>query len=97
MATHSSILAWRDAMDRGPWWAIVHGVTKSLTRPSTHAHTDQLRPERVSSKHGGGPYFLTWACPVHMCTTCSFLPGNLDLHGITSQGPEMTLMSFQDV
>ena len=29
MATHSSILAWRIRMDRGAWWATVHGVTKS--------------------------------------------------------------------
>ena len=29
MATHSSILAWRIPMDRGAWWATVHGVTKS--------------------------------------------------------------------
>ena len=29
MATHSSILAWSIPMDRGAWWAIVHGVTKS--------------------------------------------------------------------
>ena len=28
MATHSSILAWRIPMDRGAWWAVVHGVTK---------------------------------------------------------------------
>ena len=27
MATHSSILAWRIPMDRGAWWATVHGVT----------------------------------------------------------------------
>ena len=25
MATHSSILAWRIPMDRGAWWATVHG------------------------------------------------------------------------
>ena len=25
MATHSSILAWRTPMDRGAWWATVHG------------------------------------------------------------------------
>jgi len=31
MATHSSILAWRIPMDRGTWWATVHGVTKSQT------------------------------------------------------------------
>ena len=29
MATHSSILAWRIPMDRGAWWAIVHGVAKN--------------------------------------------------------------------
>ena len=34
MATHSSVLAWRIPMDRGAWWAIVHGVTKSQTRLS---------------------------------------------------------------
>ena len=34
MATHSSILAWRIPMDRGDWWATVHGVAKSQTRLS---------------------------------------------------------------
>ena len=29
MAVHSSILAWRNSMDRGVWQAIVHGVTKT--------------------------------------------------------------------
>ena len=28
MATHSSILAWRIPMDRGAWWATVHGLAK---------------------------------------------------------------------
>ena len=31
MATHSSLLAWRIPMDRGAWWATVHGVPKSWT------------------------------------------------------------------
>ena len=31
MATHSSILAWRN---RGAWWAPVHGVTKNQTQLS---------------------------------------------------------------
>ena len=31
MATHSSILAWRIHMDRGAWWATVHGVAKIRT------------------------------------------------------------------
>ena len=29
----SCILAWRIPMDRGAWWATVHGVAKSQTRP----------------------------------------------------------------
>ena len=32
MATHSSILAWKNPMNRGAWWAAVHGVTKSQTQ-----------------------------------------------------------------
>ena len=34
MATHSSVLAWRILMDRGAWWATVHGVAKSQKRLS---------------------------------------------------------------
>ena len=30
-AIHSSIPAWRIPMDRGAWWATVHGVTKNQT------------------------------------------------------------------
>ena len=32
MVTHSSILAWRIPIDRGAWWATVHGVAKNRTR-----------------------------------------------------------------
>ena len=40
MATHSSILAWSiPCMDRGAWWATVHGVTKSRTRLSDFTFT----------------------------------------------------------
>ena len=31
IATHSSILAWKNTMDRDAWRATVHGVTKSST------------------------------------------------------------------
>ena len=43
MATHSRILAWRIAMDRGGWRPTVHGVAKSLTQLkqlSTHIDID---------------------------------------------------------
>ena len=34
MTTLSRILAWRIPVDRGAWWATVHGVTKNWTRLS---------------------------------------------------------------
>ena len=34
MATHSSILAWRNPMDRGAWKVTFHGVAKSQTKLS---------------------------------------------------------------
>ena len=34
---HSSILAWKNSMDRGTWWATVHGATKSRTWLSTRS------------------------------------------------------------
>ena len=35
-AAHSRILAWRIPIDRGAWWAVVHGVTKSQTLSVGH-------------------------------------------------------------
>ena len=29
MATHSSILAWKGLVDRGAWWATVHGSQRA--------------------------------------------------------------------
>ena len=36
MATHSSIHAWKNPMDKGAWWDTVHRVTKSQTQLSMH-------------------------------------------------------------
>ena len=36
MVTHSSILAWRNLMDRRAWQATVPGVAKSQTAMSSH-------------------------------------------------------------
>ena len=36
MSTHSSILAWRIPWTEDPWWATVHGVSKSWTWLSMH-------------------------------------------------------------
>ena len=37
MATHSSILAPENLMDKGAWRATVHGVVKSRTQLSVHS------------------------------------------------------------
>ena len=42
MATRSSILAWRIPMDRGAWWATVHGVAKSRTQLNDTAATESI-------------------------------------------------------
>ena len=38
MATHSSILAWRIPMNRGAWWATVHGVAELTDLATKHTH-----------------------------------------------------------
>ena len=44
MAIHSSILAWKNPMDRGAWWAIVHRVAES----DTPEHSIQTKRMQVS-------------------------------------------------
>ena len=34
MASHCTILAWKNPMDRGTWQAMVHGIAKSRTQLS---------------------------------------------------------------
>ena len=38
VATHSSILAWKSPMDRGDWWATIHGLTKGRIQLNNQAH-----------------------------------------------------------
>ena len=58
MATHSSILAWRLHMDRGAWWATVHGVVSSWTWLFDYAQTQSDQAGLVTlflaAQHGIG-------------------------------------------
>ena len=53
MATHSSILAWKNPTDGGAWWATVHGVAKSRTRLSGFTFTFSINyyHHTLNSKH----------------------------------------------
>ena len=46
MATHSSILAWRNSMDRGAWWATVYGGHKE----SDTTEVTEQQSHRIKSK-----------------------------------------------
>ena len=39
MASHSSILAWKNPTDRGAWWAIIYGV-------AIVGHNLETKPQR---------------------------------------------------
>ena len=44
MATPCSVRAWRIPLDRGAWWATVHGVAKSKIQLSDKAqHRDSIQ------------------------------------------------------
>ena len=58
MATHSSILTWKNPMDGGAWWATVHGVAKSRTRLSDFNSTFHFHAlEREMATHSS---VLAW-------------------------------------
>ena len=46
MTTHPCILAWRIPMDRGAWWATVHGVTKESD--TTHRLNNNILTDEIS-------------------------------------------------
>ena len=52
MLTRSSILAWRIPVDRGAWWATVHGVAKRQTQLSNqHTHTCPVKWPSLRTPH----------------------------------------------
>ena len=47
MATHSSVLAWENPMDRGTWKAAVHGITKESDDSVTKQQPPQQKKTSV--------------------------------------------------
>ena len=85
IATHSSMLAWRIPMDRGAWWATVHGVTESDAtewlstaqwqfkgKYCTIEKTWALKPDR-SGFRSRFCYFLVWLAQITYPLRFSFL------------------------
>ena len=64
IATDSSILAWRIPMDRGSWWATVHGITESdLAEGLSTAHSKCISYRCVCV-----PFLLLFTSMVVVCT-----------------------------
>ena len=59
-ANHSGILAWRICMDRGAWWAAVHGVTELYM-------TERLSTAQCKFNNSS-PY--QWVTSVELFTYC---------------------------
>ena len=56
MAPHSSTLAWKIPWTEEPWWAAVHGVAKSRTRPSDFTFTFHFHAlEKEMAAHSSVP------------------------------------------
>ena len=73
MATHSSTLCLENPMDRGAWWAAVHGVAKSWTQLSDFTFTFHFHTlEEEMATHSR---VLAWR-----------IPGTEELGGLPSLG-----------
>ena len=61
MAPHSSILAWKNPLDGGAWWAADHGVAKSRARQSDFTFTFPFHAlEKEMATHSS---VLAWRIP----------------------------------
>ena len=80
MATHSSTLAWRIPMDRGAWWAAVHGVTKSLTDGATKHSTAHILIKNLKGIHLVRSHASTYGCNKRICRVL----GLIGFHKLTT-------------
>ena len=61
MAPYSSTLAWKNPMDGGAWWAVVHGIAESWTRLSNFTFTFHFPAlEKEMATHSS---VLAWRIP----------------------------------
>ena len=70
MATDSSILAWRIPMDRGAWWATIHGVVELDTTEQLSTHiTSQFLNISITSKETAYPLAIIFLYPFPIHTS----------------------------
>ena len=55
MATHSGAFCLENPMDRGAWWAAVHGVAKSRARLSDFTSLTLLTSYFITGEGNGNP------------------------------------------
>ena len=78
MKTHSRIHAWRIPMDRGTWWATIHGVTKSLTWLKWLSMHMQILGKSAAAAAASKSH---WSCPT-LCNPIDSSPPGSSVSGI---------------
>ena len=76
--THSCILAWRIPMDRGAWWATVHGVTESdmtSVQFSCSLVSDSATPWTAAAHQASLSITNSWSL-LKLMSTGSVMPSN---------------------
>ena len=73
MATHSSILAWGNSMDRGAWWATVHVVTESDTTDRLTILLSLFTLGRSHAIHAISQYFKYEYTSSEFRSICAFV------------------------
>ena len=79
---HSSILAWKNPMDRGAWWATGHGVAESWTQLSTSVRIEHATPSSVNPNVNHGLWVIIMCqCVSIDCNKCTAQLGSVDNGG----------------